>query len=62
VFIGWTTHNKQGGERMKKWLPKVYELGSAHTIRAIWVLLAIIALVLGSGAPTAFGGGSGGGG
>jgi len=45
---------------MKKWLPTVYKFASGNTLRAIWVLLAITALVLGSGAPEAFGGGSGG--
>ncbi len=45
---------------MKKWLPKVYGISNHDTLRLIWILLAIMALVLGSGAPVAFGGGSGG--
>ena len=45
---------------MKKWLPTVYKLADSNTVRLIWVLLAITALVLGSGAPVAFGRGSGG--
>jgi len=52
---------KKGAE-MKKWLPAVHRLASSNTVRLIWVLLAIAALVLGSGAPECFGGGSGGGG
>ena len=40
---------------MKKWLPTVYRLADGNTVRIIWVLLVITALVLGSGAPTAFG-------
>jgi hypothetical protein len=45
---------------MKKWLPAVYKISTHDTLRLIWILLAIMALVLGSGAPVAFGGGSGG--
>jgi hypothetical protein len=40
---------------MKKWLPTVYRLADGNSVRIIWVLLVITALVLGSGAPTAFG-------
>lgn len=45
---------------MKKWLPTVHRISNQDTLRLIWILLAITALVLGSGAPVAFGGGSGG--
>ena len=45
---------------MKKWLPTVYGFTNGNALRLIWILLAIMALVLGSGAPLAFGGGSGG--
>jgi hypothetical protein len=45
---------------MKKWLPEVYRVANSDTLRLVWILLAITALVLGSGAPVAFGGGSGG--
>gem|GEM_PF-1509630 len=47
---------------MKKWLPTAYKLANSNTLRLVWILLAITALVLGSGAPEMFGGGSGGGG
>jgi hypothetical protein len=43
---------------MKKWLPTAYNLANSNTVRIIWVLLVITALVLGSGAPTAFGTGN----
>ena len=43
---------------MKKWLPTAYKLANGNTVRIIWVLLVITALVLGSGAPTAFGTGN----
>jgi len=52
----------QGGHKMKKWLPTAYKLANSNTLRLVWILLAITALVLGSGAPEMFGGGSGGGG
>ncbi len=42
---------------MKKWLPTVCKFTSANTVRLIWALLVITALVLGSGAPECFGGG-----
>ncbi|MBC7262483.1 MAG: hypothetical protein ACP5Q1_10150 [Anaerolineae bacterium] len=45
---------------MKKWLPTVYKLANSNTVRFVWVLLVISALVLGSGAPEAFGGSGGG--
>jgi hypothetical protein len=44
---------------MKNWFPKVYKLANPNTVRLIWILLVVTALVLGSGAPLAFGGGSG---
>jgi len=47
---------------MKKRLLTVYKLANGNTLRLVWILLAITALVLGSGAPDAFGGGSSGGG
>ena len=47
---------------MKKWLSTVNKLAQHDTLRLLWLLVAILSLVLGSGAPTAFGGGSGGGG
>jgi hypothetical protein len=43
---------------MKRWLPTVHRLANGNTVRIIWVLLVITALVLGSGAPTAFGTGN----
>jgi len=45
---------------MKKLVPSIRELANTNTLRLVWVLLTIGALVLGSGAPTAFGGGGGG--
>jgi len=47
---------------MSKFLPAVYRLAHGNTLRVVWALLVITALVLGSGAPLAFSGGSGGGG
>jgi hypothetical protein len=44
---------------MKQWLPAAYELVNSNTARLVWVLLVIAALVMGSGAPLAFGGGGG---
>jgi hypothetical protein len=44
---------------MKKWFPAVYKLANPNTVRLIWILLVVITLVLGSGAPLAFGLGSG---
>jgi len=44
---------------MKKFLPAVYELVNCNTVRLIWVLLVIAALVMASGAPLAFGTGGG---
>jgi hypothetical protein len=44
---------------MNKWLPAVYKLANNNTVRLVWILLVVTALVLGSGAPLAFGGGSG---
>jgi hypothetical protein len=43
----WATWNKLAGNDM---------------VRVIWVLLALASIVMGSGAPLMFGGGSGGGG
>jgi hypothetical protein len=45
---------------MKKVVPGIRQLANTNTLRLVWVLLTIAALVLGSGAPTAFGGGGGG--
>ena len=47
---------------MRKLIPAVYRFTQGNTARVVWALLVITALVLGSGAPLAFGGGSGGGG
>ena len=47
---------------MKRWLPDIYRLARHDALRLLWIALMILTLVLGSGAPTAFGGGSGGGG
>ena len=47
---------------MKTFLPAVYRFTRSNTVRLVWALLIITALLLGSGAPLAFGGGSGGGG
>jgi hypothetical protein len=44
---------------MKKWLPAVYKLVNNDTMRLVWILLVVTALVLGSGAPLAFGLGGG---
>jgi hypothetical protein len=49
----------EGENTMKKWLPAVYKLANNNTVRLVWILLVVTALVLGSGAPLAFGGGSG---
>lgn len=43
-----------------KWLPKAYRYANSDTARVIWVLLAMTALILGSGAPECFGPGGGG--
>lgn len=44
---------------MKHWSPTVYKLANQNTVRLVWILLTLTALVLGSGAPLAFGLGSG---
>ena len=44
---------------MKNWFPAIYKLANHNTVRLAWMLLVLTALVLGSGAPLAFGGGSG---
>lgn len=44
---------------MKKWYSALYKIVNSDTMRLVWILLVITALVLGSGAPEAFGGGSG---
>lgn len=44
---------------MNKWLPTVYRIVNNNTVRLVWILLVVTALVLGSGAPLAFGLGSG---
>jgi hypothetical protein len=55
-----TAKRKNKGENtMKKWLPAVYKLVNSNTVRLVWLVLVVTALVLGSGAPLAFGGGSG---
>ncbi len=46
---------------MKKWLPTVYRFANSDTVRLVWILLAVTALVLGAGAPECFGGGGPGG-
>ena len=45
-----------------KQLTALYRLANGQTVRVIWILVAVTALILGSGAPLMFGGGSGGGG
>lgn len=45
---------------MRKWLPTICKLANSNTVRLVWILLVITALVLGSGAPEAFGGTGGG--
>ncbi len=47
---------------MNKWKASVGQILNNEGLRLFWVLMVILSLVLGSGAPTAFGGGSGGGG
>jgi hypothetical protein len=49
----------KGEKTMKNWFPAVYRLANPSTMRLIWILLVVITLVLGSGAPLAFGLGSG---
>jgi len=44
---------------MNRWQSAVYNLANNNTVRLVWILLVVTALVLGSGAPLAFGGGSG---
>jgi hypothetical protein len=47
---------------MKNWHSMGNKLIQHDALRLLWLLVTILSLVLGSGAPTAFGGGSGGGG
>jgi hypothetical protein len=55
-----TAHRKtKENNTMKKWLPAVYKLVNNDTVRLVWILLVVTALVLGSGAPLAFGLGGG---
>jgi hypothetical protein len=44
---------------MKKWFPTITKLANSNTLRLVYILMVVTALVLGSGAPQAFGGGSG---
>jgi hypothetical protein len=50
---------KRRRNAMNKWLPAAYKLVNNNTVRLVWILLIVTALVLGSGAPLAFGLGSG---
>ena len=43
---------------MKNLQPTIYKFANANTVRLIWVALVVAAIVLGSGAPVAFSGGS----
>jgi len=45
---------------MKKWMPTISRLANVNALRLAWILVFLVSLVLGSGAPTAFGGGSSG--
>ncbi len=47
---------------MNKVVAVVSRLADSNVVRVVWVLMALAGLVLGSGAPLMFGGGSGGGG
>ena len=44
---------------MNKWFPAAYKLANSNAVRLVWILLVVTTLVLASGAPFAFGGGSG---
>lgn len=45
---------------MKKWQTTLGRIATTNTLRAVWMLVAVLTMVLGSGAPTAFGVGGGG--
>jgi len=45
---------------MKKWQVMLGRISTINTLRALWILVAVLTMVLGSGAPTAFGVGGGG--
>jgi hypothetical protein len=45
---------------MRKLQLAIHGLANPNTVRLIWLLLVLTALLLGAGAPLAFGGGSGG--
>jgi hypothetical protein len=47
---------------MKKLQVTIFKFANHNMLRLMWVALIVTALILGSGAPVAFGGGSGGGG
>jgi hypothetical protein len=61
AYCGQCTAKTETKERkaMNKWLSAVYKLADNNAVRLVWILLVVTALVLGSGAPLAFGGGSG---
>ncbi len=40
----------------------IHRLANPNTVRLFWLLVVLAAMLLGAGAPLAFGGGSGGGG
>jgi len=45
---------------MRKVQVTLHRLANPNTVRLIWLLLVLAAMLLGIGAPLAFGGGSGG--
>ena len=45
---------------MRRLQSTIHELANPNTVRLIWLLLVLAAMLLGAGAPLAFGGGSGG--
>ena len=56
---GTAEKNWKESNTMNRWQSAVYNLANNNTVRLVWILLVVTALVLGSGAPLAFGGGSG---
>jgi hypothetical protein len=55
-----TISQDKGGHEMKKWKMTLSRIMTINALRAVWILVAVLTLVLGSGAPTAFGVGGGG--
>jgi hypothetical protein len=55
-------HPNQEEDTVNKHWATLTRLAGNDMVRVVWVLLALAGIVLGSGAPLMFGGGSGGGG